>query len=82
MQLCLEIEAAKTSCSSNIQTPFTESSRNDTKKQTDWNSYPTFDYPKPPCKSQSQLSLNECESSQVMFCQIHFNLVQRRSRDF
>ncbi|OIS97462.1 PREDICTED: uncharacterized protein LOC109233814 [Nicotiana attenuata] len=63
-QLCLEIEAAKTTCSSNIQTPFTERSRNDAKKQTDWNSYPTFDYPKPPCKSQSQLSVNECESSQ------------------
>ncbi|XP_059276744.1 uncharacterized protein LOC132030951 [Lycium ferocissimum] len=64
LQLCLEIDAARTSCSSsNIQTPFAGKSRttNDAKRLTA-SSYPIFDYSKPSCKSQSQLFVDKCES--------------------
>lgn len=46
MQLCLEIENARTSCSSssNTQTPFAEKSKNNDAKRQAASSYPIFDF--------------------------------------
>ncbi|XP_027774864.1 uncharacterized protein LOC114078366 [Solanum pennellii] len=63
-QLCLEIENARTSCSSssNIQTPFAEKSKNNDAKRQAASSYPIFDF----SQKQSHNLAQDLEQSTCM----------------